>query len=258
MSADAVSPGGLRLDLGAADLRRELPLVRAELVRLAQAGEPVAASVRLIAQREPVALVELLVGPRAVSEPAVVRAALGEVAVLEEAVAPKSLYRRLGELNPVTGPDVLAVAISRHPDAPWLIGLAQKLEGADFGRAPLRALADHPDFAARCVAYAEAGARASLVVLAGELGRIEPLEALFAVDALAEAQQAALAVLRAHPEQPVVAWLAALYGPEVDRLVERLIPALREAAAVRALHRQSADLPRSSRKLAALARALPA
>ncbi len=238
------------------DLRAGLPALREALWKAAEQDQPVIEAVRLIASRDRVALAELLVGPRAVAHPRLLAASLAVIEILEAAIAPKSLYRRLGDLAGGSPLDVLEVAIARHPEAVWLVELSGRLEGRNAGALHLAALVDRPAFGAFCALYAKAGLRSGLVAAGQHSGRIEPVSSLAQVGAEVELRTLTQSLLCAEPPPPIVAWLAATWGPDLDAFIERLIPTLREPRAVRALARQAHLLPRSSPKLRALARSL--
>ena len=106
-----------------------------------------------------------------------------------------------------------------------------------------------------CRAHAEAGHLDALVFVAGETGRAEPAAALLVMDIDAALRAAGAALDRA-PGSPVLAHLAALWGPEPDDLVVRLIPFLRSRAAAEALLDRARHLPRTASTLRAVLRGM--
>lgn len=161
-------------DLDRLDLRRDLYEIRRALVEDVAAGQDPQPLLEALAARDPVALAELLVGPQAAKGAGPVRAALGVIGALEAKMAVNGLYRRLIDLAPEAGADVLSVAAARHPTAGWLGALSGRVEGALAGETHLRAAAAHPAFAALCWAYASGGHQRGLVAAATATGRPSP------------------------------------------------------------------------------------
>ena len=243
-------------DVASLDLRRDLALVRDAITAQLRAGASPVPLLEAVGERDPLALVDLVMGPQAPRGADAVRAALAVAPLLESTVAPLGLYRRLLDLGPDAGPDVLAIAAARHPAASWIVALSARAEGDDAGRIHLRAAADHPAFAAAAWARAAAGHRRGLVAAAGDLGRPEPAAALAAAGAAAEAAEAAVRTHEADPACPVVAWIAAAWGPDLDPLRCHARSHLRTASAASALVGPTATFPVASARLAALRRAL--
>jgi hypothetical protein len=240
-------------NLDGLDLRTELPRLLAT-VRDA-GGHPLGPLFAALARKDPVALAEVVCGPRAPGGAAVARAALPHAALLEAQLSPRGLYPRLLDLAGEAAPEVLAVAAARHPAASWLVPLSRKAEAFAVGITHLIAAANHPAFAAVCVAHAEAGHVDGLVFAAAETGRAEPAAALLALD-VGAALRAAGAALDRDPASPVLAHLAAVWGPEPDALFARLIPHLRGRAAAEALLRRARHLPRTTDVLRAVLRGM--
>jgi hypothetical protein len=226
-------------------IREALPLIRDHLQARIDQGETPTEELGLLAAKEPIALGELVVGPKAIPGSAMVLGALGEIEVLEKSIAPKALYQRLVSLGPDAGLEVLEVAVSRHPEAPWLVTLSTQVEGEDAGLRQLRAVADRPCFISLCEDYAKAGSTDALVRLAGSLARLEPVLALARLESLPTVARAAAALLCADPEQPLLAWIAAIRGPDLDALVVAMIPHMRSPSGLRSLHAQARCCPRA-------------
>jgi hypothetical protein len=178
--------------------------------------------------------------------------ALAQIEVLEASIAPKALYQRLISLGSEAGKEVLELAVRRHSSAGWLVGLSIAVEGDEAGLRQLRAVSDSPEFIGICEAYALAGATSGLEHMAGSLGRLEPVMALARVGTMGPLARAAAALLYADPEQPVLAWISAIRGPELDDLVLSMIPHLRSASSVRSLRAQARACPRALRRLNAV------
>ena len=230
-------------------IREALPRIREHLSARVESGESVEEELALVAEHEPIALGELVVGPKAIPGPAMVLAALRQSETLEGSIAPKALYQRLLALSPESGLDVLEVAVSRHPEASWLVALSIQIEGEDAGLRQLRVVVDRPCFIGLCEAYARASTGGGLIRAAGLLRRIEPVLALAREDPAAPVARAGAALLCADPEQPLLAWISAIRGPDLDDLVLAMIPHMTHPAGVRALRSQAGNCPRALRRL---------
>lgn len=234
-------------ELGDFDPRRDTDALLAAVAGLVGPGGDHAALERLLAALaadHPMSLAEVACGPRSPGGDVLIRAVLPHVAVLEKTLSPRGCYPRLADLAGDAARSVLAAAATRHGAASWLVALSRRIEGDLAGATHLFAAADHPGFAAACQAHAEAGHVEGLVLAAGATGRPEPAAALLPLDRPA-ALRAAGAALDANPDTPVVAWLAAVWGPEPDALIARMVPHLRKRAAAVALRRWCAHLPRT-------------
>jgi len=238
--------------------RERLALARHDVATIVAAGESPRALLQRLASEDPVCLAEVVVGPRAPASPLLVSAALEVAPTLEGAIAPKALYQRLVALAPATRAEVLGLAAARHPLAAWLVPLSETVEGPLAGLVHLRATAQHPAFAWACQAHAEAGHTGGLIAAAASLQRPEPAAALAAAGLLDAAAQAIVRTLEAEPGSPVVAWAAAGWGPEVDRLLAACVRHLREGRTAAALAPWVHGLPRAGALLSAVSRALPA
>lgn len=219
-------------------------------------GRPVDALYRALADRDLVALVDLVVGPQALRGAGAVRAALGLAARLETAVGATGLYRRLVDLGGEAGLEVLEVACARHPAASWLVSLSARVEGPAAGLSHLRAVAGLPLLAQVCQSHAAAGHTAGLVAFAAESGRIEPALALLSAGLLDPAAEAAMRALERDPGAPVVESLATVWGPDLDPLLCRLLPHLRGAAAAAALAPHGVWFPNFGGRLSVVRKAL--
>lgn len=222
-----------------------------EILRAAHSIEDPAPLYGMLATTAAVALAEVACGARAPGGPAHVRAALAHVELLERQLTARGVYPRLAELAPEVAPEVLRVAAERHPAAAWLVKLSRKVEGAAAGTIHLIAAGAHPSFAQGCAAHAEAGHSLGLLAAAAATGRPEPAAALLALD-VTLAAKAASAALTTRPGSAVVAHLAAVWGPEPDALVVRVVSHLRTRSAAEGLLAQARHLPHTSRLLRAV------
>lgn len=209
------------------DPRRDMSLIRERIERLLETGADPQPSMTDLAQRDPLALADLVVGPKAIRDPAWLGASLEHAETLEASLAPNGLYRRLVSLVPDLHEAVLGVAAGRHPGASWLVELSRKTEGSRAGTIHLLATAGHPSFAQNCWAHAAAGHLPGLIAVAGKTGRPEPAAALTAEGHVDAAAHAMVAALERAPDSPVVAMMAAAWGPDPVPVLRRALPHLR-------------------------------
>lgn len=233
--------GALFGDLSGLSMPRDLEPLRELARRAAQGGQALDALYSALAREQRMALLDLVIGPRALREPAAVRAALGVLDALEEVRPGVGLYRRLIDLHADTAEEVVVAAARRHPQASWLVGLAALGERPP-GRAQLAACRGTLPYAAVCWAHAAAGHQEALQIEAAA-GRPEPAAALLAHQDPAGAALAAAAALEADPACPVVGWLAATAGPELEGVLARAALHLVHDAAVEALARSCTPFP---------------
>lgn len=236
------------------DPRRDLYQIRQGLADLLREGQDPLPLLHALGERDPVALGELLIGPQALKGPEAVGAALQVVDFLEPAMTAPGLYRRLVDLG--GGPAALDVAARRHPSAAWLVPLSAKVEGPQAGWTHLRAAHGTPHWDATCVAYARAGAIAALIRAAEALGGPEPAMALLRAGHLDPAAEASVRALERDPSAPVVESLAAIWGPDLDPLLCRLLPHLRGRAVAELLAPYGAPYPVFGARLSVVRRAL--
>jgi hypothetical protein len=238
------------------DPRRDISLIRERLHLALSSPEGAGEILRDLAVRDPLALTDLVVGPRAQKSSGLVLAALQVVEVLEKTVSPTGLYRRLLELGGPAAPQVLQTAAQRHPAASWLVQLSRRVEGDAAGQIHLKAAAGHPSFTAACWAHAQAGHTAGLIAAAGETGLPEPASALAALGHIDAAAEAAVRTLERTPDSPVVATMAAAWGPDLRPILRSTVGHLRTRDAAHALRTQAAAYPAVAALLNTVARGM--
>lgn len=238
------------------DPRRDIGLIRERIeLQLAQGTDPIE-TVSDLAARNPIALADLVVGPKAIGDVRWLRAALRHISDLENALAPNGLYRRLIGLSPELSVEVLQLAVQRHPTASWVVELSRKIEGQSAGITHLMASAAHPSFAQNCWAHAAAGHLPGLIEIAKRTGRAEPAAALTSSGHLDAAAIAMVAALEKMPNAPVVAMIAAAWGPCPESILHRTLPHLRSKKVARSLFQQSTGYPAFSNLLDTIIRAM--
>jgi hypothetical protein len=228
-----------------------------ELIAAARAVDDPVPLLAMLASKSPIALAEVCCGARAPGGPRFVRASLAHAAALEAQLSPRGAWGRLielaGDVGDPTGAAVEAFrqACARHPAAGWLLRISRKVEGATAGHTQLVAAATHPSFAQSCFAHAEAGHVEGLVLAAAATGRAEPAAALLEYNQAAAVRAGAAALETAH-DSPVIAHLAAVWGPEPDALIAKLVPHLQHRRSAESLLAQAGHLAHTSRLLRAV------
>ena len=231
------------------DPRRDMGLIRDRIAHLLDNGDDPAPTMADLASRNPIALADLVVGPKAIRHDRWASAALVQAEALEKALAPSALYRRLIEVVPDSAGQVLETAVRRHPGAQWVVALSRRVEGQQAGAVHLAATAGHPSFAQNCWSHASAGHLPGLVDAARTTGRPEPAAALAAHGHLDAAGHAVVATLHTDSDSPVVAVVAAAWGPDPEPVLRCAIPHLRSTEVASALRRQCAGFPSLERFL---------
>ena len=140
-------------------------------------------------------------------------------------------------------------AIRRHPGADWLIPLARRVEGRRAGAGHLSATSTHPSFAQNCWRHAAAGHLPGVLAAAHLTGRPEPAAALAAHGHIDAAGRAMVDALMTSPDSPVVAFVAAAWGPQPVAVLQCAIPHLRSTSVAWALHRHCVGYPEFARFL---------
>ena len=216
-----------------------MELIRDRVLELLRTGRDPKPSMDDLAARNAIALAELVVGPKAITNEAWLSAALHHLDTLESALAPNGLYRRLVTLCPTMGQKILLAGARRHPGASWLIELSRKIEGSDAGVTHLTATAGHPSFTQNCWTHAAAGHLPGLVQIAADTGRAEPSAALAVHGHIDAAALAMVAALDKTPESPVVAMVAAAWGPDLDPFLRKTLPHLSSKKVAQSLQKQT-------------------
>lgn len=234
-------------DLTGLMLPRDLELLRSEVSDLLAHGASLSPLYAALAEQAPMALVDLVLGPKAAKGPAAVRAALEVLAPLVKQTSPAGTIRRLGDLAPETKPEVLAAAVQAFPAAGWLVGLSASFESTHPGKTHLDGTQAHPAYPGVCVAHARAGHLDALHEQATQ-GRAAAVGALALVDP-AVAVNAAGALLAAHPTVRVVPWIAAATGPEAAGILLPLMARLRSREAALGLLADLGPFPQAQARL---------
>ena len=238
------------------DPKRDLGLIRERIeVQLARNEDP-GDTLRDLANRSPIALADMVIGPKAPKDPRWIERALDSIEQLEEAIAPNGLYRRLIQSCPSLQAEILVLAATRHPAASWLIETSRSVEGQQAGTIHLTASSDHPSFTQNCWAHAAAGHLPGLIAIASATGRPEPAAALASHNHIEAAAVAMLRAIERNPDAPVVAHIAAAWGPDITPLLHKTLPHLRSKNAAGSLRSQAEGYPAFCMPLDTIARAM--
>jgi len=218
-------PPGLDLRSGVAEVRRRFE----DALTQGQGAALLAEA----ADREPLVLVELVLGPKAPRGAPAVEAALSQRALLEDQVPPKGLYGRLVELADESCVDlVVGAALTAHPVAPWAAAL---LGRAATPAQVVAAMSERDSFAATCEAIAEADLDEVLVDTADVSGRPEPALALWRLGRVGAGARAAARAAERCGLQPLLPALMSGWGPDLEALLLAMLPHLRGPALAAAL-----------------------
>lgn len=211
------------------ELPRDLPQIRTGLAAMLESGQDPSPILSALAERNTLALADVVVGPRGLKGPQMARAALRFVDALESVVSPSALYRRLIQLAGEARGEVLLTAARRHPAERWVLPLSALAEGEQAG---LTHITHAPPalLGVLCAAYAQAGAAGGLVAACRVLRDDEPALALLRAGALDSAARAAGVLLSVHPHVPVIERLAAIWGPDLSPMLAALIAAAPDTA----------------------------
>ena len=234
-------------DLSGLVLPRDLELLRNEVSTLLEHEAPLDPLYQALAAEAPMALVDLVLGPKAAAGSRAVQAALEVLPALVEQTTPAGTIRRLGDLAPECKPEVLAAAVRAFPSAGWLVGLSDKFEDQAPGSAHLNGTQDHPAYPGVCVAHANAGHLDALLDQAAQ-GLPAAVGALALVDPAAATQGAGL-LLDAHPHVRVVPWIAAAKGPQAEEILLPLMSKLRSRGAAMNLLADLGPFPQAQARL---------
>lgn len=237
-------------DIAKLELPRDLPRVRAGLAEMLAVGQDPTPVLSALAERNTLALADVVVGPRGIQGPGMGRAALRLIEPLESVVSPSALYRRLIQLAGDAKGDVLRLAARRHPAERWVMQLSAIAEGEQAG---LTHITHAPPelLEALCSAYARAGAVDGLVAAGKVLREAAPTLALMRAGNLRAGARAAGALLSVAAQAPIVERMAAIWGPDLEPMLDVLIEEAPNADVLARLGDYTAALPGAEARRAA-------
>ena len=121
-----------------------------------------------------------------------------------------------------------------------------------MGLMHLLLLHDDEVFGDFCDRYAQAGARRGLVKAAEQLGRPEPAIALLRIGALEIAAEAGARCFETDARCGVVEHIAALLGPDLDQILDRLVAHLHDSYSAQGIEPLVHWYPKASDRLSTL------
>ena len=147
---------------------------------------------------------------------------------LEAIVSPEELYTELGKQMQPHADAFMDVVLERHPTSLWLIDVSRQVEGGRMGYRHLvhKHRSHARDLPTWCLQYALRGAREGLVAFAEDTGNPIPASVLFRVNAESEGLRAAVGAFRRNPKSPVLEFLTATVGPDIENIVQNIVSEL--------------------------------
>ena len=208
----------------------------AQIVELIETGKSIAEVVNDWLQKDPQVIALLLLEGR-IKHNVFAEYLLTVVQYLEAIVPPEELYSALGKQMDLNKDAFVDWVLERHVSAFWLIDFFRELEGSFFGYAHMLHKHRHPDrsksrdIPAWCIQYAQKGARDGLIAFAKDTGNPIPAATLYGIGDAQAGLEAAVGAFTYSLKSPVLEFLAAKVGPDLDVIVEQ-IDARLEAADV--------------------------
>ena len=148
---------------------------------------------------------------------------------LEAFVSPEELYLALAIQMRFNPEALLRQLFERHGTALWLPHVCQQVEGPRVGYFHLmHKHQNHArDLPTWCVRYALIGARDGLVAFAEDTGNPIPAAVLYGYNDERSAFRAAVGAFRRNPKSPVLEFLLARVGPQIDPFVAEIVAELK-------------------------------
>ena len=176
---------------------------------------------------DPKVIVELLLNSR-VENPVFAQMMLVISEDLEAFVEPERLYMALALQMRFNPEALLKTVFERHGTALWIPQVCQQVEGARVGYHHLiHKHQNHSrDLPIWCVRYALNGARDGLVAFAEDTGNPIPAAVLYSFNDERAAFRSAVGAFRRNPKSPVLEFLLARVGPNIDKFVQQIIDEL--------------------------------
>lgn len=207
-----------------ASMRREHSAIRQKIESLLENGIPIEGYMRQMLEKAPHNLVQMMY-QQPIENSEFWGVILNMITDLERYSRPYKLYFYLEEQLLVPKRRLLQLAIKYHEESKWLVALSRRIEGDEFGKTHILEKKKSKNLPQWIFSYAVEGARRGLVSFARETGNPLPAAALFRVDAYEDGMDAAIGALKRNPKSPVVKYIVAAIGPDVDQIVEDLFEA---------------------------------
>ena len=205
-----------------------------QITELLETGKSIADVVNHWIQTDPQVIALLLLEQR-IEHIVFAEYLLTIVDYLEAIVPPEELYSALGKQMTLNQETFMDWVLERHPSALWLVSLSRELEGSRMGYYHLLHKHRHVDRARSrdiplwCLRYAQQGAKDGLIAFAKETGNPIPAAVLYGVGDEESGLEAAVGAYKRTLKSPVLEFLAAKIGPDLDAIVKQIDERLEEA-----------------------------
>jgi len=206
---------------------RSVDQAEAQITELLETGKSISEAVNEWLQTDPQVIALLLLEGR-IQHKVFAEYLLTVVQYLEAIVPAEELYGALGKQLTFNTEALIDVVLERHSSAFWLIDFFHKIEGSLFGYLHLLHKHRHPDrsksrdIPAWCMQYAQKGARDGLIAFAKNTGNPIPAATLYGIGEPEAGLDAAVGAFTYSLKSPVLEFLAAKIGPDLDIIVEQI------------------------------------
>jgi len=205
-------------------MRREHSAIRQKIESLLESGIPIEGYIRQMLEKAPHNLVQMMY-QQPIENSEFWGVILNMITDFERYTKPQKLYFYLEEQLLVPKRKLLQLAIQHHEESKWLVALSKRIEGVEFGKTHIFEKKKSKNLPQWIFSYAVEGARQGLISFARETGNPLPAAALFRVDAYEEGIDAAVGALKKNPKSPVIKYVVAAIGPDVEQIIEDLFEA---------------------------------
>ena len=202
---------------------RSVEQAEAQITELLETGKSISEAVNEWLQTDPQVIALLLLEGR-IQHKVFAEYLLTVVQYLEAIVPPEELYGALGKQLTFNTEALIDVVLERHSSAFWLIDFFHEIEGSLFGYLHLRHKhhLKSRDIPTCCLQYAQKGARDGLIAFAKKTGNPIPAATLYGIGEPEAGLEAAVAAFTYSLKSPVLEFLAAKIGPDLDIIVEQI------------------------------------
>lgn len=208
-------------------MKREHSAIRQKIESLLERDVDIEGYLKQMLEKAPNNLVETLY-QQPIDNPVYWEVVLRIITDLERYTKPQKLYFFLAEQRALSKGKLLQLAIKYHEDSSWLAALSKGIEGENFGQTHIMEKRTSKNLPQWIFSYAVDGARKGLVSFARETGNPLPAAALFRINAYEDGMDAAVGALRKNPKSPVIKYVVAAIGPDIEHIVEELFDAFED------------------------------
>ena len=222
-------------------------------------GKPIDNILLSLSERAPSTLIDIAIGLNPIGGEKMTLALIPLLDQIESRIGNFQItellfYQRLADSSEEASKDLLEEIVVRHYNQDWLIDISQQIEGVMAGYLHLSYIQGEDFFEDFCRKYAQKGMRRSLVSLASELGRIEPVLALLTDGNIEVGLEAAALALESNPKCGVIEHMAAILGPDIDLQLSGMIKKIQDPSVVKHIEELVRWYPRAKKSLGDLKR----